>query len=173
MPLSWATIPTGAPYAGRRVSYRGSMLARDIAEDIETVQVGDDALEVAQTLGDRRWPGIVVLEGTRPVAVLSAVAVVQALLPDYVRSDPTLAGVLDEASATNTLHRLRGRRVADLLPPESERGRLAAVKGDATAMECAATMAQLNSPLVVVADGDHRHGVVTASHLLELLLHTG
>jgi CBS domain-containing protein len=48
---------------------------------------------------------------------------------------------------------------------------LAAVDGDTTVLECAAEMARLRSPLLVVVDGDgHVLGLLTASHLLEKLL---
>ncbi|MCA1836616.1 MAG: CBS domain-containing protein [Actinobacteria bacterium] len=44
------------------------------------------------------------------------------------------------------------------------------MSGDATVIECAAMMARLHSPLLVVSDDDGVHGVVTASHLLEVIL---
>jgi CBS domain-containing protein len=47
---------------------------------------------------------------------------------------------------------------------------LAAVDGDATVLECAAVMARLRSPLVVVVEDGQVRGLLTASHLLEVLL---
>ena len=47
---------------------------------------------------------------------------------------------------------------------------LASIDGDATVVECAAVMARLRSPLLVVVDGGHVHGLLTAAHLLEMLL---
>ncbi len=59
---------------------------------------------------------------------------------------------------------------ADVLPPKDKRVELPIVPGDATVLECAATMARLHMPLLVVADSDTMVGVVTASHLLEVVL---
>ena len=47
---------------------------------------------------------------------------------------------------------------------------LAAVDGDATVLECAAVMARLRSPLLVVVEDRQVRGVLTAAHLLEVLL---
>jgi CBS domain-containing protein len=46
---------------------------------------------------------------------------------------------------------------------------LAVVKADDTLMEAAAIMARLRSPLCAVIEGKRIIGVLTASHLLELV----
>ena len=57
-----------------------------------------------------------------------------------------------------------------MLPPERHRVELAAVDGDATVLECAAVMARMRSPLLVVVENGKVRGLLTASHLLEVLL---
>ena len=61
-------------------------------------------------------------------------------------------------------------RVGDLLPSGRQRVELAAVDGDATVLECAAVMARLHSPLLVVVEEGQVRGLLTAAHLLEVLL---
>lgn len=147
------------------------MLARTMAEDYPTFGLDDEALLAARELARRRLPGVVVVDGSRrPVAVLPASQVLRFLVPHYVQEDPSLAGVFDEGTADRCAAKLGGQSVRHLLPPPDKRTELARVDGDATVIECAAVMARLRSPLLVVADGDVVHGVLTASHLLEILL---
>ncbi len=56
----------------------------------------------------------------------------------------------------------------ELLP--RERVTLTVVDGGATAMEVAAVMAGLHSPLVAVVDGEELLGAITVSSLLNVLL---
>lgn len=147
------------------------MRARDLAQDLPIVGPDDDALEVAQLIAGQRLPGVAVVdEQGRPVAVLPASEVLRFIIPAYVQDDPSLARVLDEASADACARELATRRVGELLPGKDRRIELAAVDGDATVVECAAAMARLRSPLLVVVDAGRVHGLVTASHLLEVLL---
>ncbi len=149
-----------------------SMRARDLAQDLPTVGPDDPASTAARLIAERRLPGIAVVDAVgRPVAVLPASQVLRAVVPDYVREDPALARVVDEAGAERLcVQRLVDQRVADLVPSGRHRVELAAVDGDATVLECAALMARLHSPLLVVVE-DHRiRGLLTAAHLLEVLL---
>jgi hypothetical protein len=119
----------------------------------------------------QRLPGLAVVrpDGT-PVAVLPASQVLRSVVPVYIQEDPSLARVLDEATADVIADRLTGKTVEQMLPPSRHRVELAAVDGDATVVQCAAVMARLRSPLVVVLDSGHVHGLLTAAHLLEVLL---
>ena len=146
------------------------MKARDLAQDLPTVGPDDDALEAARLIAHRRLPGLAVIEGGRPVAVLGAAQVLRAVVPAYVQDDPSLARVLDEASADMCADALVGKRVRDLLPPGRHRVELPAVEGDATVVECAAQLAKLQSPALLVVDDGQVHGLLTAAHLLEVLL---
>lgn len=147
------------------------MHARDLAEDYPLVRLTDDALEAARLIARQRRPGVVVVDAdNHPVTVLPGSQVLRFIVPGYVLEDPSLARVYDERSADACVNRLTGRTVEEMLPPEERRHDLPQVSGEATVIECAATMARLHSPLLVVSD-DHRiHGVVTASHLLDVIL---
>ncbi len=59
-------------------------------------------------------PGIAVVDAVgRPVAVLPASQVLRVVVPDYVREDPALARVVDEAGAERLcVQRLADERVA-------------------------------------------------------------
>jgi CBS domain-containing protein len=151
------------------------MRARDLAQALPTVRPDDPALTAARLIAERRLPGIAVVDaGGRPVAVLPASQVLRVVVPDYVREDPALARVVDEADAERLcVQGLAEERVADLLPPGRHRVELAAVDGDATVLECAALMARLRSPLLVVVEDRQVRGLLTAAHLLEVLLPAG
>src|SRR4051812_48295347 len=149
------------------------MRARDLAEDLPSVGPDDLAWDAARLVAAHRLPGIAVVDPDgRPVAVLPATQVLRSVVPPYIQDDPSLARVFGEADADRLCaDGLTGKRVRDLLPGRGHRVELAGVDGDATVVECAAEMARLRSPLLVVVDDDgHVHGLLTASHLLERLL---
>jgi CBS domain-containing protein len=149
------------------------MRARTLAVDYPLVRLSDDALTTARLMAQQRLPGVVVVDDDgHPVAVLPGSQVLRFLIPGYVQDDPSLARVYDERTADACATALRGRQVRDLMPTMDKRAEKPIVDSDATVMECAAVMARLHSPLLVVADRGTVHGVVTASHLLELLLPT-
>jgi CBS domain-containing protein len=145
------------------------MRAADLMEDYPSIDVTASALEAARTIGSERRPAVVVLDGQRPVAVLPSSQVMALLVPPYLQEDPSLVKVYDEKAADEAVRRLSGKTVGDLLP--QERRELPVVAPDATVMECAAVMARLRSPLLVVAGKDGAmQGAVVASTLLELLV---
>lgn len=148
------------------------MKARDLVQQLPTVTVDTPALEAARHVAIGRLPGIAVLDtdGT-PLEVLTASELLRAVIPGPILDDPSLAGVMDEASADRLCAEGLGRRkVVDLMRSTQHRIKLASVRPDATMVECAATMARLRSPALVVLDGTRLLGVVTAAHLLEVLL---
>jgi CBS domain-containing protein len=151
--------------------------ARDLAVGYETVSVDTDALEAARLMAEHKLPGLLVLdEQGEPKAILPASQMIKVLVPAYVIEDPTLAAVVDEKHADRLCQALAGRRVGDCLSSKAAPPPIA--DPDDTALEVAALMAQVHSPLVAVAerakDGTHLLGVITASHLLhELLSATG
>lgn len=136
------------------------------------VRLTDDALAAARLIAEQRRPGVVVVDGEgRPVTVLPGSQVLRFSVPGYVQEDPSLARVYDEQGGADVcLRNLSGRSVKEVLPPEEKRYELPMVSGEATVLECAATMARLRTPLIVVSDDEEIHGVVTASHLLEVIL---
>ena len=116
-------------------------------------------------------PGIVVLENERYV-VVPASQVLRVALPRYVRDDPSLARVWDEASADALAARLADLTVADLVhaldrpsgAPDT------AVPGDATLVEVAAVLTAAHVPLVAVVDGGEFLGVVTVNSVVGRLV---
>ena len=154
------------------------MRARDLAVEYETVSVDSDAMEAARLMAEHRLPALLVVdERGEPKAILPASQMIKILVPAYVVEDPTLAAVVDEKHADRLCQALAGRRVGDCLPHEAAAPPIA--DPDDTALEVAALMARVRSPLVAVAEtakgrraegGTHLLGVITASHLLHELL---
>ncbi|GES33612.1 CBS domain-containing protein [Streptomyces angustmyceticus] len=149
------------------------MRARDLAVQYETVGLHSEALDAARLMAEHRLPGLLVVdEKGAPAAVLPASQMIKVLVPGYVVEDPTLAAVVDEPHADRLCQALSGRTVRDCLPSTAPTPPVAAP--DDTALEVAALMAQVRSPLVAVVDknegGVRLLGVITASHLLERLL---
>jgi CBS-domain-containing membrane protein len=147
--------------------------ARDLAVEYETVGVDSDALDAARLMAEHRLPALLVLdERGAPKAILPASQMIKILVPGYVVEDPTLAAVVDERHADRLCEALAGRKVRDCLSKTAPPPAIAAP--DDTALEVAAQMAQVRSPLVAVVDRDRSGtrllGVITASHLLERLL---
>ncbi|MEV0680206.1 CBS domain-containing protein [Actinosynnema sp. NPDC050436] len=149
------------------------MRARDLVEDYPLVRLSDDALDAARLIADQRRPAVVVVdEEGRPVTVLPASQVLSFSVPGYVQEDPSLSRVYDEKGGADVcIRNLSRRSVEEVLPPAERRYELPVAPGNATVMECAATMARLRTPLVVVTEDDGAiRGVVTASHLLQVIL---
>lgn len=146
------------------------MRAKDLIAPYPTVHSTDPALDAARLIGAKHLPGVVVVDdaGT-PVTVLPGSQVLNFLIPTYIQEDPSLARVLDEPGADACYSRLDGKSVGDLLPRSDGRQELPVVDWDATVMECAAVMARLHSPLLVVREDKKTLGVVTASRLLDEL----
>lgn len=152
------------------------MSARTLAEPFPTVTPETDAMEAAQVMAGQRLAGLIVCgEDGRPYTILPGSEVLRFLIPVYVQDDPALARALDEQASDQLFGRLVRSTVRDLLPRRQDIDELPVVDADATALEVAAVMAQMRSPLVAVIDerdGDRVIGAITVSRLLERLLPT-
>lgn len=147
------------------------MRARDLVEQIPTVDLDTDAMTAAQLLAKHRIPGLVVRDSTgRPYTVLPGSQVLRFVIPGYVQDDPQLAAVYDEQAADELCGRLAGSPVRDLLPKRPDPDDQPVVEGDANSMEVAARMARLRSPLVAVVEHEEYLGAITVSRLLTYLL---
>ena len=146
------------------------MLARELADpDFPTVGLDHDVAAAARLLAERRLPGLVVVdERGQPHSVLPGSQVLRFVIPGYVQEDPMLARVYDEQHADVLTGKLAGTPVRTLL--RAERTEPPVVDGKATAVEIAAVMARLRSPLVAVVDRGQFVGVVTVSRLLAWLV---
>jgi CBS domain-containing protein len=145
------------------------MRAGDLAESYPTVELSTPVVEAARLLAGRSLPGLIVVDGGRPLTVLPGTQVLRLAIPRYCQDDPTLARVIDEPSADVFLRGLGGRTVAGSLP--RERRELPVVDPDATVLEVAAVMARTRSPLVAVAEpGGPLLGAITLDALLDRML---
>lgn len=147
------------------------MLARELARPFPTVGLETDALDAARILSEHKLPGLIVLdEKGDPYTVLPGSQVLRFVVPSYVQDDPALARAFDEKSADALCSKLAGRTVRDMLPQRPDQLELPVAAPDDTAVELAAQMAGLRSPLVAVVDGSELIGAVTISALLAHLL---
>ena len=146
------------------------MLARELADaSFPTVTLDSDAADAARLIGAGRLPGLVVVDHAGlPYAILPGSQVLRFVIPGYVQEDPTLARVYNERHADLLSRKLAGTPVRALL--RAERTEPPVVHGDATAVEIAAVMARLHSPLVAVVDDGRLLGVITVGRLLDRLL---
>lgn len=147
------------------------MRAIDLAEDYPSIDESAPATEAARMIGIERRPAVLVLSEGKPKTVLPGSQVLNFLIPGYLQEDPSLVKVYGEKASDTCAARLDGKAVKDMLPPEEKRPKMPAVHGDATVMECAAVMASLHSPLLVVVEEDGSFiGAITASRLLSVLV---
>jgi CBS domain-containing protein len=149
------------------------MITADLATSSGLVEVTDRVEAAARRMVDEGLAGLVVVAANgRPLAVLPASQVLGLAVPTYVKDDPSLAAVVDEAMADRMGDRLGGLTVQDVLS-DSEPDLLATVASDATLMEAAAIMARAHSPLLVVVDPQGAAlGTLSARDVLKAVLRT-
>lgn len=139
-------------------------------EDYPAIAGDAPAIEAVRMIGRERRPAIVVLDGDRPLTALPSSQVLNFIIPRYLQDDPSLVGVYGDEPWDACVRRLAGKTVRELLP-QQRRVEIPMVDLDATTMTCAATMAKLRSPLLIVVDHDGSlGGVITASRLVDRLL---
>jgi CBS domain-containing protein len=100
--------------------------------------------------------------------VLSDSELLRDLLPSYVGETEALARVLEESAAEDLFHRLEGRTVANLLPPERDVPPV--VDADATLIEVASVMVRARASMVGVVEDHQLIGGITIDVLLAHLL---
>lgn len=128
------------------------MRAGDLAKPEGLVAVTDTVLVAARRLVEESLAGLaVVSDEGRPLAVIPASQVLGLAVPGYVKDDPSLARVVDEASADRLAQRLTGMTMQDVLD-DAEPDLLTTVRDQATLLEAAAMMAREHVPLLVVTD---------------------
>ncbi|TCC26872.1 CBS domain-containing protein [Kribbella speibonae] len=145
------------------------MRAGELAAPYPTVDLSTPVIEAARLMAAENLPGLIVVDGERPVTVLPGTQVLQLAVPGYCQDDPALARVIDERSADVFLRNLGDRTVAEALP--RERRDLPVLEPNATVLEIAAVMARSRSPLVAIAEHNGPLlGVITLDALLERVL---
>lgn len=132
------------------------MHASELAEDVPTVTRDTTALEAARVIAEHRLAGLIVADSDGiPVAVVPGTQVLKLVVPRYVREDPSLAHVYDEAGADELCAGLDEKTVAALLDSdEIQTQSLPSVLPEDTLVEIAAVMIDTHSPVVVVRDRD-------------------
>jgi CBS domain-containing protein len=151
------------------------MTARKLVQPFPVVTPDTDAMEAAQTMAAKHLPGLIVCrEDGRPYTILPSSQVLRFLIPTYVQDNPRLARALDDEASDELCRKLVRSTVRDLLPKPPDLDELPVVDIDATALEVAAVMARMHTPLVAVVDdqdgGNRVIGAITASRLLDHLL---
>ncbi len=149
------------------------MQARHLVERIPVVRRETSALEAARIVATLRTNGVVVADADgHPVALVDGTQVLRLVVPRYVREDPLLAHVYDEAGADEIGARLLGRTVGDLLDDDDVAVQpLAQVLPDDTLIEIAAVLVRERAPMVVVRDeAGTSSGVVTLARVLAAVL---
>jgi CBS domain-containing protein len=145
------------------------MRARDLAAPYPTVDLSTPVVQAARLLAEQNLPGLIVVDGQRPVTILPGTQVLRLAVPGYCQDDPALARVIDEPSADLFLRNLGDRTVAEALP--RERRELPVLDPDATVLQVAAVMAREHSPLVAIVENQGAMlGVITLDALLERVL---
>lgn len=143
------------------------MRAGDLAKPEGLVAVTDTVLVAARRLVEESLAGLaVVSDEGRPLAVIPASQVLGLAVPGYVKDDPSLARVVDEATADRLAQRLTGMTMQDVLD-DAEPDLLTTVRDQATLLEAAAMMAREHVPLLVVTD---RTGVAVGTLSARTLL---
>jgi CBS domain-containing protein len=139
--------------------------ARDIIEHAPTVAATDLVVTAVQRMAASRMPGLIVVAGMRPVAVLPGTQVLRLTVPQAHQEDPASVRTIDERHADLFWEELGDLTVGECLPPRLPRP--ATVALDATLLEVAALMARQRSPLTAVVDAD---GLLTGAISLNRLL---
>lgn len=143
------------------------MIAKELAQPVGLVKTTDTVLEVAQRMVNEGLPGLaVVSDDGRPLAVLPAFQVLGLAVPIYIKDDPSLSRVVDEAAADRLVDGLSGLTVQDVLD-DAEPDLLGTVAHDATLLEVACLMSHLHVSFLVVASPEGRAlGMITAQDVL-------
>jgi len=147
--------------------YAAAVMAADLAQPVGLVRTTDSVLDAARRLVGEALPGLAVIsEGGRPLAVLPASQVLGLAVPTYIKDDPSLARVVDEAAADRLIDGLAGLTIQSVLD-DAEPDLLGTIAHDATLLEVAALMSRLRVPLVVVAGLDGKAmGTISARDVL-------
>ncbi len=126
-------------------------------------------MDAARVLTEEGRPGLIVVDDDRhPVAVLPGSQVLRLLIPNYIREDRTLAGVVDDDFVEHMCDALEGKTVAELLP--KDRKTLPVIGPDESLLEVAAVMAAERSPIVAVVEGPGARGALIGAITLPVVL---
>jgi CBS domain-containing protein len=125
------------------------VIASDLAQPIGLVHTSDSVLDAARRLVAEGLPGLAVVsdEGL-PLAVLPATQLLGLAVPAWIKDDPSLARVIDEAAADQLVDALSDLTIQSVLD-DTEPDLLGTIPHDATLLEVAEAMARLRVPILV------------------------
>ncbi|WP_427007749.1 hypothetical protein [Pseudarthrobacter sp. H2] len=111
------------------------------------------AVEAGRLIAEGGLVGLVIADSAGiPVAILSAVDVLQLMVPDYVLDDPSLAGVFDEKGAGELWEHLDERTIGELLDDDGVTvSRILTIEPEDTLIEMAARMVDARTQIARVS----------------------
>lgn len=152
-----------------RACHAGTVRAVDIAENVPVVSRATTGAQAMRVVAEYRLPGLVVVgDDGRPTAVIRGSELLLAVIPQYVRDDPRLARVVDEAAADDLCQRLNRTTVGELLDRRAVQGfEPPRVLPEDTILEVATAMAEGRYQLIVCTERDGRFvGTIMLSRVL-------
>lgn len=128
------------------------MHLRDIAISLPVLTRSTTGLDAARRIAGDRLAALVVADASgHPASVLPASAVLGLLIPRYLREDPRLAAVLDDATADELWEAAGRHTVGELLDREGVRVfDVVTVDPDATLVEVATLMAAAGTSIALL-----------------------
>ncbi|MDQ6753705.1 MAG: CBS domain-containing protein [Actinomycetota bacterium] len=129
------------------------MRAADLQVALPVVRRETTAVEAGRLIAEGSLVGLVVANNDGvPVAILSAVDVLQLMLPDYVLDDPWLAGVFDEKGGGELWEHLDERTIGELMDDDGVTVRgILTIEPDDTLIEIAARMVDARTQIARVS----------------------
>lgn len=152
------------------------MRVSEIAVSLPVVDREMSALAAAQIIARDSRASIVVADAAgKPMAVISAVDVLRALVPGYLLDDVSLAAVFDEKGADEVWEDVRVPTIGELIDDEESRVfTMLEVDADATLLEVAAQMAHERALVAFVkVSGLRTPKFVALPAVLDAVLHSG
>jgi CBS domain-containing protein len=116
--------------------------AADLQVALPVVRRETTAVEAGRLIAEGGLVGLVIANNAGvPSSILSAVDVLQLMLPDYIIDDPSLSSVFDETGAGELWDRLDERTIGELLDDDGVTvRRMLTIEPDDTLVEVAARM---------------------------------
>ena len=152
------------------------MRVSELAITLPVVDRNMSALAAAHIIARDSRATIVVADASgKPVAVISAVDVLRALVPRYVLDDVSLAAVFDEKGADEVWGEVPVHTIGELLDDKESRVfEILEVEPDDTLLDVAAHMSQERALVAVVkGSGTSAPKFVTLPAVLDAVLHIG
>jgi CBS domain-containing protein len=130
------------------------MKAADLAVSLPVVRRDSTAAAAGRRVAETRSMGVVVADDTgHPVAVLSAIDLLRAILPPYLVDDPALARVYDDGALQDVWTQRSGGTVGALVDDQQiAMHPLGRVDADASLLEVAVEMVSQGSQIAVLSD---------------------